>query len=348
MENVIVYTSFLAFIWAFLVAIFGIPSIIHVANEKKLFDLPGERTVHTSPIPRLGGLAIFAGFLSALVIFGDFQQGDYTLQQLLAGSVVIFFIGLKDDITSVSAFKKFFVQMLATSILMYKGGLLIEKLHGILYITEELDDGMKYLLSFVTIIGITNAINLLDGLDGLSGTIIVYTLLVFGSLFLYMENHYAIVSFCLAGSVVGFLRFNFTKAKIFMGDTGSLVCGFIVAGIAIKYVSLAPTFHLPPILSLAILIIPVIDTLRVFSMRVLKGVSPFAPDKNHLHHRLIDIGFSQVQAVFILLIVNIIFTLVILLLHIYSNFDINLQFLVIVVMSFIFITIVELVYRKKK
>jgi UDP-GlcNAc:undecaprenyl-phosphate/decaprenyl-phosphate GlcNAc-1-phosphate transferase len=328
--------SVLSFLWAFLIAVFAIPSIIHVAHTKNLLDTPNQRTVHESLTPRLGGLAIFAGFMSALTIFGEL---NYSIQHLLAGSIILFFIGLKDDIVTVSAFKKFFVQVLAAGIVMFMGNIRITSFQGLFGI-HELEYGISYGFTFIVIIGITNSINLIDGLDGLAGTIILIASLAFGVYFVLEGSLYADVAFCLAGAIIGFLRYNLHKAIIFMGDTGSLVCGFIISILAIKFVEMR-AIHSAPAISVGILIVPIVDTLRVFFIRVLNGKSPFAPDRNHLHHKLVELGLSQLQTVLILAIINI---LIILTVVLFADLG-NLKLLI---MLFVFAVIFSLFFEIKK
>ncbi len=296
--------NILPMLWAFLIAVFAIPSIVQVAHKKMLLDEPNDRTIHEFLTPRLGGLAIFAGFISALTIFG---KVDYGIQHVLAGSVIIFFIGLKDDIVSVSAFKKFFVQILAAGIIMFLPDIRITSFQGILGV-GELEPGISYLFTFIVIIGLTNALNLIDGLDGLAGSIVSVCCISFGIYFSMSEDStyyvYSSVAFSLLGSIIGFLRYNIYKAKIFMGDTGSLVCGFIISVLAIKFVEMKIVSNAPSV-SIAILFIPILDTARVFMLRILAGKSPFTPDKNHIHHKLIDLGFSQLSTVFILVLINV-------------------------------------------
>jgi len=300
----ILLRNFLPFLWAFLISVFAIPSIIQVAHKKKLLDEPNDRTVHELLTPRLGGLAIFAGFISALSIFGKIDMG---VQHLLAGCVMIFFIGLKDDITTVSVAKKFIVQVLASGIVMFMADIRITSLHG-LFDIYSIEPGISYILTFIVIIGITNAINLIDGLDGLAGSIISVCCFSFGIYFITTEDKYAMaysyVAFSLVGAVIGFLRYNIYKAKIFMGDTGSLVCGFIISVLAIKFIEMKMIPNSPTV-SVAILIIPIWDTVRIFTLRILTGKSPFIPDKNHIHHRLIDMGFTQIATVVILVLINV-------------------------------------------
>jgi UDP-N-acetylmuramyl pentapeptide phosphotransferase/UDP-N-acetylglucosamine-1-phosphate transferase len=293
----------LSFIWAFVIAVFAIPSIIYVAHLKNLLDEPNYRTIHASLTPRLGGLAIFAGFMSAVTIFGTVTP---QIQRLLASCLILFFIGLKDDITPVSAFKKFFVQILATGIIIFLGDVKIDNFQGFLGI-YKLQDGIAYGFTFLVIVGLTNAFNLIDGLDGLAGTIIMISAAAFG-IYFYLSGvqfqPYAQVAFCLIGGIVGFLRYNLHKAIIFMGDTGSLVCGLIVSVLAIQFVQLRPVDSAPSI-AVAILVVPIFDTVRVFGLRILRGKSPFSPDKNHVHHILVRAGISQLGTVAILAIINI-------------------------------------------
>ncbi len=296
---------FLCMLWSFLIAIFAVPSIISVSHRKKLFDQPNHRTIHELLTPRLGGLAIFAGFMSALTIFGDMELG---VQQLLAGCLILFFIGVKDDIVTVSAFKKFFVQLLAAGIVMFIGEVRITSFQGFMGI-YDLEIGISYGFTFLVIIGITNAINLIDGLDGLAGSLILLISLTFGIYFYSYNLPYAFVAFSLSGAVLGFLRYNFYRATIFMGDTGSLLCGFIVAVMAIEFIEMNAVGSAPA-LAVGILVIPIFDTIRVFSIRILRGQSPFHPDRNHIHHRLLSLKLSQIMVVGILILFNVITILI--------------------------------------
>jgi UDP-GlcNAc:undecaprenyl-phosphate/decaprenyl-phosphate GlcNAc-1-phosphate transferase len=338
------YHLALTFIWAFLISVFAIPSIIHVAHIKKLLDEPNLRTMHESLTPRLGGLAIFAGFMSALSIFGEIEDG---VQKLLAGCIVIFFIGLKDDIVSVSAFKKFFVQVLATGIIMFMGNIRITSFQGTIGI-YELEEGMSYLFTFLVIIGITNATNLIDGVDGLAGMIISIISFVFGIYFYKyggaIFSPYSYVAFAILGSMIGFLRYNLRKAIIFMGDTGSLVSGFIVAVLAIQFIEMKSVTNAPAV-AVAILIIPILDTIRVFILRIFAGMSPFSADKNHIHHRLISLGLSQLNTVLVLALLNVIAIII----AIYFSYMNNTTLLIIILTYALFYSIIiEWLARRRK
>jgi UDP-N-acetylmuramyl pentapeptide phosphotransferase/UDP-N-acetylglucosamine-1-phosphate transferase len=291
----------LTFLWAFLVALFAVPSIIQVAYFKNLLDEPNHRTIHNASTPRLGGIAIFTGFMSSLMIFGDLNLG---IQQLVAGTLLLFFIGVKDDIATVSAFKKFFIQVLATGIVMFLADIRITSFQGFLGI-YELELGFSYVFTFLVIVGVTNAINLIDGMDGLAGSIVLLISLIFAGYFYYFDSPYAFVALAMAGGVMGFLRYNIHKARVFMGDTGSLVSGFILAVLAIQILEMQQIRSAPAIV-VSIMILPIFDTLRVFSLRIFNGRSPFYADKNHLHHQLLTLGLSQTKVLSLLLIFNLI------------------------------------------
>lgn len=262
--------------------------------------------MHHDSTPRLGGLAIFASFASALTIFGNFSRDGDALQQILAGCILLFFVGVKDDIAPVTAFKKFFVQVLATGIVVFLGDIRVTSLHGFLEVIGLTNIGLSYAFTFVTIIAVTNSINLIDGLNGLAGSLLVFISLLFGLLFYQMNSPLAILAFSMGGAVLGFLRYNFVEGKIFMGDSGSLVAGFVVAVLGIQFLeSDLSESSMTPYLTISILVIPLFDTTRVFVIRMLQGKSPFTPDKNHIHHKLIRYGFSHITTVLILLLVNL-------------------------------------------
>jgi len=294
------YDLILSFIWAFLISIFAIPSIISVSHSKNLLDAPNNRNIHLNLTPRLGGLAIFAGFMSALTIFGSMEAG---IKNLLAGCLLLFFIGVKDDVASVSVFKKFFVQVLASGIIMFLADIRITDFQGFLGI-YELNQGTSYAFTFLVVVGITNAINLIDGMDGLAGSILLIISITFGIYFYHLDSPYSFVAFSLAGGMLGFLRYNIYKASIFMGDTGSLVGGFIVAVLAIQFIELKAD-DAAPAMAVAILAIPVFDTLKVFAIRIFKGRSPFSPDKNHIHHQLLALGLSQPAVLAVIIALNL-------------------------------------------
>ena len=281
----------------FLITFFAIPIIIQVARRKKLFDEPDERKVHKVVIPTLGGLGIFGGFILATLMGAP--VGSYELQYFAAAAIVIFFLGIKDDILVLSAAKKFVGQLVAAGILFKFGGVQISNMHGFLGISN-IPYMASMVLSLFTIIVIINSFNLIDGIDGLAGSLGLLTSLVFGAYFFFAgQLLYGVIALSLAGRLVGFLFYNFSPAKIFMGDTGSLLIGLINSIMVIKFINIAGStavkvpLEAAPAIGFAILIVPLFDTLRVFALRILKRKSPFSPDRTHVHHFLLELGFSH-------------------------------------------------------
>jgi len=290
----VILTGSLAFLVTFLV----IPAIMKVAKEKKLFDLPDSRKLHTSPIASLGGIGIFLGFfLSCLLTISGKQHSE--IQFFFASAIVIFFLGLKDDILIISALKKFFGQLAAAAILIHLANIRIESMHGVLGL-GTLPEPLSYIVSYITIIVVVNAYNLIDGVDGLAGSLGVLATSIFGVYFFMADlPAYSLIAFGMAGSLLAFLVFNFNPAKIFMGDSGSLLLGLVNAILVIKFIGVADSAEAKvPVAStvavaFSILVVPLLDTLRVFSIRIAKGRSPFIPDRTHIHHMLLDRGLNH-------------------------------------------------------
>ena len=307
------YNIILSFLTAFTLTYFAIPSIIRIARVKRLTDDPGERRSHTTPTPSLGGIAIFAGVLFSIILWTPFNIfGD--LQYILCAFIIIFLIGAKDDILPMKPFRKLMGQVLAAAILVFKANVKITSFYGILGI-YDIPEYTSIAVSIFTIIVILNAFNLIDGINGLSGSIGSLIAVVLGSWFFLIDrNDLAIVAFAMTGAVFAFLKYNVTPAKIFMGDTGSLFVGLVCSILTIEFIELHKDlvnspygFRAVPAVAVGILILPLFDTLRVFTMRVLKGKSPLYPDRTHIHHLLLDYGFSHMQATGILVSVNIVF-----------------------------------------
>jgi UDP-GlcNAc:undecaprenyl-phosphate/decaprenyl-phosphate GlcNAc-1-phosphate transferase len=302
----------LAVSMAFVITYLAIPVIIEVAELKKLYDVPDERKIHTIPIPSLGGLGIFGGFvLSALVTIPFAQSPEF--QFFIAASFVIFFLGIKDDILVLSALKKFIGQLIAAFIIIYKGGLQIKSMHGFMGL-NELPEFFSLALTYLTVIVIINSFNLIDGVNGLAGSLGLLTSITFGTYFYFAGMPaYSLLAFSVAGSLVAFLIFNYTPAKIFMGDTGSLLLGLINAILVIKFINVAGSegaavpLASAPAIGFAILLVPLLDTLRVFGIRIFNRRSPFSPDRNHVHHLFLDKGFSHTKVTVTCVTINILF-----------------------------------------
>ncbi|HEY0432364.1 MAG TPA: MraY family glycosyltransferase [Chitinophagaceae bacterium] len=300
---------------SFIITFLAIPIVLQIAEEKRLFDVPDERKVHKVPVPSLGGVGIFGGFLLASLLSISSRQ-NYEFQYFFAASVLIFFLGLKDDLVVLSALKKFLGQVVAASILIHLGGVRITSMHGLFGFTE-ISEGVSFALSYLTIIVVINSFNLIDGIDGLAGTLGLLTMVLFGSYFFAAHMPaYALMAFAMAGSLLAFLIFNHHPAKIFMGDSGSLMIGLVNSILVIKFISVAdsPAIAVPlesaVVIGIAVLIVPLVDTLRVFSIRIFRGNSPFTPDRNHVHHRLLERGFRHPAITFLCLGLNLAFIMV--------------------------------------
>lgn len=343
----------LAFITAFTLTYFLIPPIVRVARKKGLCDEPGERRAHKVSTPSLGGIAIFAGLIFSIVLWTPFAVfGD--LQYILCAFLIIFLIGAKDDIDPVEPKIKMAAQLLAATILVFKSKVKISSLYG-LFGLYELSDWVAVPLSIFTIIVIINAFNLIDGINGLSGSIATLTFSIFGAWFFMVQSpELGVVAFATVGAVFAFLRYNITPAQIFMGDTGSLMLGIVASVLAIKFMEFhrdfpanAPyAFQSVPAVTIGILIIPLYDTLRVFAMRMMKGKSPFQPDKTHIHHLLLAAGLSHMQATGVLIVVNIAFIVLVFALQDIGN--LNLMLLVVALASLLSGALYIRVRNKKK
>jgi UDP-GlcNAc:undecaprenyl-phosphate GlcNAc-1-phosphate transferase len=295
---------------SFAVTFLAIPAVINVADLKKLFDMPDARKVHHSPITPLGGIGIFAGFIFGSLLTLHFNQYA-DLQYFIAACFVIFFLGLKDDILIISPVKKFIGQVLAAFIIIYYGNIQIRSMHGFLGV-YQLPEMFSLLLTYFAVIVVINSFNLIDGVDGLAGSLGLLSTTVLGVYFLYVGlSPYAVLAFSMAGSLLAFLIFNFQPAKIFMGDTGSLLIGTVNAILVIKFINVANVsdikfpINASPAVGFTILMIPLLDTLRVFGIRILHRRSPFSPDRNHIHHLLLDRGFSHRAITLTLVAVNL-------------------------------------------
>lgn len=305
---------FAAFLTSMGVTLFAIPSIMRVAKLKHLYDMPGERKSHDDAVPTLGGMAIFAGMLFSVTFWAD-QRELAELQYIIASVLILFFVGIKDDLIEIVPWKKLVGQLIAATIIVHFAEIRIYNIFGLFGI-NDIPVWASYVLTIFTMIVITNSFNLIDGIDTLAGSIGLIVSLTLGTWFLlFQETQFAIWAFALSGSLIAFLWFNKTPARIFMGDTGSLILGFTASILAIQFIEF--TRHIPfdhsykvlsvPVVAVSILIIPLFDTLRVFLIRAYRGVSPFSSDRRHVHHRLVDLGFSHVQATLILCLVNLSF-----------------------------------------
>lgn len=310
-DHYVLYYLFIL-VTSIFITLVAIPSIIHVAKDRHLYDDLGHlRKIHNPGIPRLGGVAIFVSFTITLLLW-DIPSTELPINYLLTACIMLFAIGIKDDLAGVGHRSKFFIEFIAGLVLVIPGDIRLDNLHNLFGI-YELSYFSSAILSLLIIIFMINAFNLIDGIDGLAATTGIIVNSVFSVLFIHL-HHYdlAAVSLTLVGAILGFLRFNLTPAKIFMGDTGSLLIGLVSAVMALRYISVNDAFQIESAsqvssslgIVFAILIGPISDTLRVFIIRLAKGKSPFRGDRNHIHHRMLTLGFTHLQTTLILAVLN--------------------------------------------
>lgn len=310
----------LPFFTAFLLVLVATPALIKVAKLKHLVDEPGEaRKLHRRSVPTLGGIMIFAGTIISYCLWFPSQSSwklgnNYDpltalseFKYVLASMFILFFLGLKDDIIGVSPSKKLLIHVIVGFILVYMADIRLTQFWG-LFTVDVLPYSVSLGLSLFIYIVIVNAINLIDGVDGLAAG----TGLIASAAFCYWfyrtgDTPLALLAAGLGGSLFGFLFFNWQPAKLFMGDAGSLIIGVVVYVLVMKMIEFPP-YRLSaamsdvskPVLAMSILSYPLIDTLRVFIIRMRQGRSPFSADKNHIHHRLLAIGLTHRQVCYAL------------------------------------------------
>ncbi len=309
-----IFYTILGFILGFGLVYVTIPPLIRVSIAKHLYDTPNERKATKVVVPTLGGVAIFIGFILSTIIATDgYPFGE--LKYLIAAAIIMLFLGLKDDLIEISARKKLLVQLATAVMLITIGNFRFTDLQGAFGI-HELNYPLSFAITLFAMIALINAFNLIDGIDGLASGISIMISTVFGSWFLLSgHTEYGIMCFSLTGSLIAFFFYNVfgKKHKIFMGDNGSLILGVTVVILVIKFNEfninqLAPyAIQNAPVVSIGILIIPVIDTLRVFFIRISEHRSPFSPDMNHIHHQFLKLGNSHRRSTAYMLLINMLF-----------------------------------------
>lgn len=354
-----------AFSTAFVLVIVATPSLIKVAKLKHLVDEPGEaRKLHRRSVPTIGGIMIFAGTIISYCLWfpskNQWELGDNydvlsalnEFKYLVGCMFILFFLGLKDDIIGVSPSKKLLVHFVIGFILVIMADIRLTEFWG-LFEVEELPWWVSVALSMFIYIVIVNAINLIDGVDGLaSGVSFIASVTLAYWFFRTGDFPLALLAVGLAGSLLGFLVFNWQPAKLFMGDSGSLIIGVVIYVLIMKMIEFPPARMSEkmsdvskPVLAMAILAYPLIDTLRVFLLRALQGRSPFSADKNHIHHKLLSLGLKHWQVSTVLYI----FTLsIIMLTFITPARTPNISFLIVGGTAVVIANAIFLIPAKKK
>lgn len=329
----------------FLCTFLIIPKIIGVVTYKRLMENPNERSSHTGSVPSLGGISFFIVTILGMYFLQRYDHTGMTMA-LIPGLLILFIIGLKDDLVVLSPVSKLGAQLAAVSFVLMDPAFQIDSLHNFMGI-ENINLYISVPLVAFIMLFIINAFNLIDGIDGLASMVAIVIFGVYGMVF-YSLGLYFFLGICLIviGSLVAFLRYNLSNSKkIFMGDTGSLIIGFLIAASTVRIFGLSPELleQLPlqlenmPLVAMAILIVPVFDTARVFTVRLINGKGPFTADRNHIHHLLMDyFNFSHKRTSLILGIANGVFILVFIFLGINFNNGVVLGLMALCVSAFIF------------
>ena len=326
----------LGFTTAFAIVFISTPALIRVARLKGLVDYPDDnRKLHKRLIPTIGGVIIFGGTLIAYLLwYPVIEVNDF--KYIVAAMLILFFIGIKDDLVGTAPVKKLLGHLAVAFILVIIAEIKITNMYGIFGV-NEIPDWASILLSVFTYTVIVNAFNLVDGVDGLAAGIGSISCLALGMWFYFAgAEDNAVLAISLAGALIAFLIFNFEPARVFMGDSGSLTIGLIISVLSIKLIEYE-TSDLPanmlsiskPIFAMAILSYPLIDTLRIFIYRTVNGQSPFSADRNHLHHNLMDLGYSHAKTVIIIYL----FSIFMISMAAFSGIDKNLLFVILSVFA---------------
>ncbi len=293
---------------SFIITYFAIPKIIFFAKKFKYVDVAGERASHEGSVPIFGGVAIFSGIVFSLLFWAkEFEN----IQFIIASLVIVFFVGILDDLKGLTPYKKLVGQIIAILIMIYLGEIQIDSMHGVLGI-YKLPDITATLFTVFVVVVITNGVNLIDGVDGLASGIGIISSVCFGVFALMMDQlDMAIIAFSLMGALLAFLKYNFHPARIFMGDTGSLLVGMMLSILAINLIRtglVTEEIRFPnkgPLFAIVFLAIPLFDSLRVFIVRTSKGIGPLSAGRDHIHHALLDLGFGHRITTLILYFISI-------------------------------------------
>jgi len=302
---------------SFIIGLCFMPLVIDIAKKRNFVVKPNKRTSHEGVIPNIGGINIFISFLSTVFLFtyGIISELQYTI----IGVFIILIIGFVDDLIAIKPSWKLLGELISAFFLIVVSDVRLSHLHGFFGI-NELSIGSSYLLSFFVFVLIINALNLIDGVDGLASGLGILYCMFFAIYFSLTANiNMAISAYAMAGSLFVFFLYNVFggKRKIFMGDSGSLLLGYMITLYVFEfnemnaYKSIPAFFQMSaaPAVTICVLSVPLFDTMRVMLTRLKKGVSPFHPDKNHIHHLLLKTGLKHRQVTFVLLLVSVGFIL---------------------------------------
>ena len=301
---------------SFAVSVYTVRKVLFITTKRKIYDIPDDtRKIHGPGIPSLGGIGIFTGYLLGAAYFMYISHESWVF--IIAASAMLFFTGVYDDLMNMRPSKKLLAQLIASALTVYFANIRITSLYGFAGI-EELPWLVSMVVTTLACTFFINVFNFIDGIDGLAGIIAVLCTALLGALFALQSNtSLAGISFSLCGATIGLLFFNFAPAKIYMGDTGSMLLGFMIFILCVLLVQHFPNAGYTPVNSLihsargalmiaiAILYLPVYDGIRVFVLRASKGISPLKADRTHLHYYLLDAGFTHSRAALVIVSTNI-------------------------------------------
>ncbi len=303
------------FFVSFILSLIGIPQIIRVFINKDLYDAPGGRKLHKNLTPSMGGAAIFFSFFVVSLLFIDLMA-FHELKFLFASVFILFFMGLRDDMVPLKSTYKMVVQLLAASLLVGLSSVKVTSLYSLnsFFLIENLPEWLSFFMSVIIIVGVTNAYNLIDGIDGLAATLAIIVLGFLSVWFGFnLYWNYCFLCVSMLGAIVGFLYYNWSPAKIFMGDTGSLIIGFFCISMIFLFLNEnhileennITKIHKSVAFFLTIFLYPFFDFTRIFVVRLLNKKSPFLPDKRHIHLLLKRLGLSHKQIVLMIVFFEI-------------------------------------------
>lgn len=334
---------------AFIISLFTVPIIVYIARKKNILYQPNNRSSHTLPIPAFGGIAIFLGFTIGILFLNNFDLPQYWI--ILAAAAFIFALGLIDDLIEIRSLKKLIILTAISIGVSFLDGLTISNLHGLFQIYQI----PKYIgipLTALVVLVVINAINLIDGIDGLASGIGILNLGFYAySFYLHGDFHYSCFNIIMVSSIVAFLIYNLSgyRFKIFMGDSGSLFLGFIISMSILRFLNIDEatingSIHVSLVTVFSLLIVPVFDLVYVAIKRVSLGLKIYAPDKRHIHHTFLKLGFSHKLASLVLVIYTIIFFVIgqLLVKHFYSCISLG----ILLILAVILWTIPEYIIRK--
>ncbi len=299
-----IITSLMSFFVPFGVTLFILPRFAHIASELGLVDHPNHRKVHAVAKPLVGGLGMSLGVAFGCLLFLPLTH----MRGYYAGAIMLVVIGFFDDFREVNHRMKFVAQIVAALLIVYFSNVSLHTFGDLLHIRPVNFNALALPMTVIGFVGVINAINMIDGVDGLAGGISLIAFISFGYL-AYLDNHrdLMLLSIALSGALMAFMRYNWHPSLLFMGDAGSLFLGFSAAFISVA-ITQEPNSIARPVAPLLILTVPIVDTLTVMTKRLMKGKSPFYPDKTHLHHVLLKFGFSKRQTVAIMLCMSAAFS----------------------------------------